>query len=128
MPGMSVPKFQFPGGMRGSQMKFLVGGVGILLFSMIFFGSCMEYVAPNEVGIVESRIVPPTGVRAGQKKGGKVYFLFPGQTIHTFPKNLQVLDFADTREGQVVRVRDQRIEPAVQINTSDGSQVKVDMT
>jgi len=126
---MSVPiKFQFPGGARGAQMKYLVGGVATLLFIMIFFGSCTTYVAPNEVGIVESRIVPPTGVRPGEKKGGKIYFLLLGQTIHTFPKDLQVLDFADTREGQVVRVRHQRLEPAVQINTSDGSQVQVDMT
>src|SRR5687768_2069937 len=110
---MSVPtRFQFPGGVRGKPARYLIAGGGILFLTMFFFGSCTEYVAPNEVGIVESRMFPPTGIRAGEKRGGRVYFLLPGQTIHAFPKDLQSLDFADTREGNVVRFRNQRIEPA----------------
>ncbi len=128
MPRMSVPtRFQFPGGVRGKPMRYVILSAGVLLFSLIFFGSCTEYVAPNEVGIVESRIVPPTGIRAGEKRGGRVYFLMPGQTIHSFPKDLQVLDLTSST-SEVVRVRNQRLEPSVQINTSDGSQVRVDVT
>lgn len=121
-------KFEVPGGARGKPAKIMVFSVGAVLLSMIFVGSCTTYVAPNEVGIMESRIVPPTGIRSGLVKGGRIKFLLPGQTVHRFPTDVQVMELTSSKKEGLVRTRNQRIEPAVQINTSDGSQVMIDAT
>ena len=56
------------------------------------YSSCTTYVAPNEVGILESRLVAPTGIREKMYPGGRLYFLLLGQTMHHFPTDLQVLE------------------------------------
>ena len=128
---MANINFNVPGGMRGKPARIMFGLVGGVLLSMIFIGSCTTYVPPNQVGIKESRIFPPTGIQSGALKGGRIKFLLPGQTIHLFPTDLQVLDLTDNKREVGIEARDEmnhRIEPAVQINTSDGSQVMVDVT
>ncbi len=125
-----VSKFNLPGGLRGRPARILFLAVGGALFLMIFAGSCTAYVAPNEVAILESRLIPPRGiqVRGGKPfEGGRIRLLLPGQRMHTFPTDIQVLDLTSNTK-EVVRVRNQRIEPAMEVNTSDGSRVKVDVT
>ena len=123
-----IPKFNLPGGARGKPAQVMVLSVGAILASMVAFGSCTTYVRPNEVGIMESRIVPPTGIRPGLIPGGRIKLVAPGQTIHVFPTDMQVLEITSgTKEG-LVKTRNQRVEPAMQVNTSDGSQVVVDVT
>lgn len=128
---MADIKFNVPGGLRGRPARIMVGLVGGSLLLMIFVGSCTTYIPPNQVGIKESRFLPPTGILPGEMKGGKIKFLLPGQTIHLFPTDVQILDFtSDKRETghDTYRRINHRREPAVQINTSDGSQVMVDVT
>ena len=128
---MANVNFNVPGGLRGKPARIMVGLVGGSLLLMIFFGSCTTYIPPNQVGIKESRFMPPTGILAGEMPGGKVKFLLPGQTIHLFPKDIQVLDLTSDRKETGHSRNDRinhRMEPAVQINTSDGSQVMVDAT
>ena len=128
---MANVNFNLPGGLKGNPARMMVGLVGGVLVLMIFFGSCTTYIPPNQVGIKESRFIPPTGILSGEMKGGKVKFLLPGQTIHLFPKDIQVLDLTGDRSEAGHSRREQmnhRMEPAVQINTSDGSQVMVDVT
>jgi regulator of protease activity HflC (stomatin/prohibitin superfamily) len=128
---MANVNFNVPGGLKGKPARMMVGLVGGSLLLMIFFGSCTTYIPPNQVGIKESRFLPPTGILSGEMPGGKIKFLLPGQTIHLFPKDIQVLDLTgDARETGHERGDhpNHRIEPAVQINTSDGSQVMIDAT
>jgi regulator of protease activity HflC (stomatin/prohibitin superfamily) len=97
--------------------------IGVLLMT------CTTYVAPNEVGIRESRLIPPQGIRPGLINGGRIRFLLPGQTVHRFPTDLQVIEFADsTSEVRGIPSDRLRIEPSVEVNTSDGSKVSVDVT
>ena len=131
---MANVNLNIPGGMRGKPARIMFGLVGGSLFLMIFFGSCTTYIPPNHVGIKESRIFPPTGLRPDPLPGGRIKFLLPGQTVHLFRTDVGVIDFTDdrsesgergTRGGQ----KDwHRVEPSIQINTSDGSQVSVDVT
>lgn len=128
---MANVNFNLPGGLKGKPARMMVGLVGGTLMLMIFVGSCTTYIPPNQVGIKESRFLPPTGILPGEMKGGKVKFLLPGQTIHLFPRDIQVLDLTSDRKETGHKRGEQvhhRMEPAVQINTSDGSQVMVDAT
>jgi len=128
---MANINFNVPGGLRGKPARIMVGLVVGSLALMIFVGSCTTYIPPNQVGIKESRFIPPTGILEGEMKGGKIKFLLPGQTIHLFPIDIQVLDLTNDRKETGHKRSDKinhRMEPAIQINTSDGSQVMVDAT
>jgi regulator of protease activity HflC (stomatin/prohibitin superfamily) len=120
-----ISSFKVPGGARGRPAQVLILSVGIVIFAMIFMGSCTTYIHPNEVGILESRLVGTTGIRPGVLDGGKIHFLMPGQTIHTFPSNLQILQLSNDENDQIAGERN---EPSLEVNTSDGSKVRVDVT
>ncbi len=123
-----------PGG--GSPLEIISGlppaaliGGGLVLLVLLFIGACTTYVAPNEVGIRESRLIPPQGIRPGLIDGGRIQIVLPAQTIHRFPTDLQVIEFADSAaEVRNVPSDRLRIEPSVEVNTSDGSKVSVDVT
>ncbi|MFN7952768.1 MAG: SPFH domain-containing protein [bacterium] len=108
---------------RAMLVAGLIVGLGVL------FSWVTTYIAPNEVGILESRLVPPRGIRPELLPGGRLHFLLPGQTIHRFPTDVQLLELNSGSEGGNGR-RSQRvrIEPSVEVNTSDGSRVAVDVT
>lgn len=126
MAEINVPKIRFPGGARGKPARYTILALGALLFSMFFFGSCTTYVHPNEVGILQSNFVPPTGVRPGLVGGGRLHLLAPGQTIYTFPTDLQLLTLTSDHNDKIA-IRNQRVEPSIEVNTSDGSRVLVDV-
>jgi regulator of protease activity HflC (stomatin/prohibitin superfamily) len=92
----------------------------------VAYTSCTTYVAPNEVGILESRLVAPTGIRSTIHPGGRLYFLLIGQTMHRFPTDLQVLVLTSYPDES--NARNARIEAPVEVNTSDGSKVVLDVT
>jgi regulator of protease activity HflC (stomatin/prohibitin superfamily) len=123
-PG-GLPPFRLPDGIPPAAIG--VGAVVVLL--AIFVGACTTYVAPNEVGIRESRLIPPQGINEEVIPGGRIRLLLPAQTIHRFPTDLQVIEFADSlSEVRNVPSDRLRIEPSVEVNTSDGSKVSVDIT
>ena len=97
----------------------------IVLLLAIGFSACTTYVAPNEVGIMESRLISPRGIQQEPRGGGRIRLLLPGQRLHRFPTDVQMIEFVrDGQERQSVR---SRREPDVEINTSDGSRVWVDV-
>jgi regulator of protease activity HflC (stomatin/prohibitin superfamily) len=101
--------------------------VGLVVAALGFsYSSCTTYVKPNEVGILESRLVAPTGIREKMYPGGRLYFLLIGQTMHHFPTDLQVLELSSTPDES--SARNARVEAPVEINTSDGSKVILDVT
>jgi regulator of protease activity HflC (stomatin/prohibitin superfamily) len=101
--------------------------LGLVVVALgLSYSSCTTYVAPNEVGILESRLVAPTGIRPNMYPGGRLYFLLIGQTMHRFPTDLQVLEL--TSHPDESRARNARVEAPVEVNTSDGSKVVLDVT
>ncbi|MFI5317525.1 MAG: SPFH domain-containing protein [Myxococcota bacterium] len=126
MPEIRPPRFRFPP-LGGSGTRALVVGGGGLFALLVLMGACTTYVAPNEVGILQSNVLPPTGIRPGLLEGGRLHLVGPGQAIHAFPTDLQVMQLTSDRNDSAP-ARNQRIEPAVEVNTSDGSRVRVDVT
>jgi hypothetical protein len=69
------------------------------------YSSCTTYVAPNEVGILESRLVAPTGIREKMYPGGRLYFLLLGQTMHRFPTDRRCSSSSTRRVERAERAR-----------------------
>lgn len=109
---------------RLNKPTFFVVGVGLFVL-LFFFGSCVDYVRPFESGVKESRY--GGGIVPGVIPGGRWVFTAPGVTIHRFPSALQALEMTeDTRESAIGE--DVRQASRIEIDTSDGSKVKVDVT
>src|SRR5438128_313523 len=75
----------------------LVAGViagAVLLFCAVF----TSRVLPNQLGIEQRRLGSQTGIVAKVLTPG-LYFVGPGATLHTFPRDIHVLEATDERSG-----------------------------
>jgi regulator of protease activity HflC (stomatin/prohibitin superfamily) len=97
-----------------------------LLAVLFFFGGCIEYVRPFEAGIKESRY--SGGISTEVISGGHWVFTGPGVTIHRFPLSLQALEMTQGSREASVGSEDVRRTAAIEVDTSDGSKVRVDIT
>jgi regulator of protease activity HflC (stomatin/prohibitin superfamily) len=104
----------------------LIAGLGGLFIFLGFFGSCVEYVTPYEAGVYESRF--GSGISKEVLAGGRWYFTAPGVTIHHFPLAVQALEMTESPSEAAKDADDVRTVPRIEIDTSDGSKVKVDVT
>ncbi len=96
-----------------------------LIVGLIAFETFTEYVPPYEYGIKASRF--GGGIVRETLIGGRWYFTAPGVTVHHFPRSVQTIEMTDKRED-ASNVPEARIIPRIEIDTSDGSKVKVDVT
>jgi len=110
---------------RLNKKALFVAGAGLVAVMMLY-GACVDYVRPYESGIKEARY--SGGIKPDIIGGGRWVFTGPGVTIHRFPTALQALemsqDLRTTSEGSA----DVRHVPRIQVSTTDGSNVKVDVT
>jgi regulator of protease activity HflC (stomatin/prohibitin superfamily) len=113
----------------------------------LFYGSCVARVLPNECG-VEQRKLGSAGI-APTVYGPGLYFVGPGVTMHTFPREIHVLEASYDRE-EALRKGGSNLAPrieqyfdrrsrllgrsthrtidALNIQTSDGYSVSADVT
>ena len=125
MPGSSGERLQSFLVRVAQRPAIYTVGIGVFLI-MVFFGACVEYVRPFEAGIKESRY--SGGVSQDVLQGGHWAFTGPGVTIHRFPLALQSLEMTgDTREASL-GMDDVRRTQRIEVDTSDGSKVSVDVT
>jgi regulator of protease activity HflC (stomatin/prohibitin superfamily) len=126
--------------------------LGVLLLIVgIFYTSCTTRVRPNEFGVEQRRIGIKMGIVDTPYQPG-LYFLGPGTTMHTFSREIHVLEASYDRDeahakasalggGAVGRIddyfneRDQmlgatthRTIDAINVQTSDGYAVTADVT
>ncbi len=100
--------------------------IAMLFVGLVVFGnSCVEYVRPYEAGIKESRF--GGGISPEVLAGGHWYFAGPGVTVHRFPLAVQSLEMSSDHESDF-DTDDIRLVPRIEIDTSDGSKVRVDAT
>ncbi|MBN1960308.1 MAG: SPFH domain-containing protein [Deltaproteobacteria bacterium] len=103
---------------------FMAGIVFLVL--MIFWGSCVDYVRPYEAGIKESRYTG--GVSKEVIEGGQWVFTGPGVTIHRFPTAVQSLEMTNNSREASNSAQGVRRIKRIEIDTSDGGKVQVDVT
>lgn len=131
-----------------TRLAFLVFAVCAVL--LVVFSSCTARVLPDQYGIIQSRLGSKTGVEEHIYSAG-MYFLGAGVTMHTFPRELHVLEATNERaearakaagngaiasrvdeyfanRDKVLGATTHRSIEALTIQTSDGYSVSADVT
>jgi regulator of protease activity HflC (stomatin/prohibitin superfamily) len=117
-----LPSFRF----RGGGLFRLMLKVLLLLSPLLFLRACVvTYVAPDEIGMRQIAFGPNKGLQkqvvgAGYRRQMRGY-----ETIRTFPRNLQVVEFTNNDRE---RGPGHRSVPSINVPTVDGYPVGVDVT
>lgn len=117
-----------PGG-RGTIVGVAIG-VGALLLAAGWW-SLTRYVGPDEFAVRQVYLGPGQGVEKDTLYGPGLHLVVPGyERLHTFPRDMQVLDFNDRNRayGAAHLGTDYTQVPSIRIQTSEGYQVTVDVT
>ena len=108
---------------RGRTLYLILGGFVVVL---IAYNTCTTYVRPNELGIKQITFGSDKGVRKEVYYPG-LHWVTPGtERMHHFPADIRILNLTnDPRERQA---EDERKLPALNIQTSEGYAVTVDVS
>jgi regulator of protease activity HflC (stomatin/prohibitin superfamily) len=127
---MKSPRFrvQFPvlQKIRGRVGKLVVR-LTLLLVPLFFLRACvLTYVPPGEIGLRQVSVGPGKGLQKEPVSSGYRRELSSYETIHTFPRDVQVIEF--TNSAAEKGMGGHRQVPAVKVPTVDGYPVDVDVT
>ncbi|HKV10177.1 MAG TPA: SPFH domain-containing protein [Thermoanaerobaculia bacterium] len=98
----------------------------LLLVPLFFLRACvLTYVPPDQIGVRQVSVGPGKGLQKEPVRSGYRRELSSYETIHTFPRDIQVIEFTNsaTEKGA-----GHRQVPAVKVPTVDGYPVDVDVT
>lgn len=122
--------------LKGSVKRLGLAGVaGIFAVGAVYAG-CTARVLPNEIGVEQRKLASKVGIVA-KPYGPGLYIVGPGVTMHTFSREIHVLEAAGgTGEAaerakakeQVLGRDTHRVVEAINIQTSDGYAVSADVT
>jgi regulator of protease activity HflC (stomatin/prohibitin superfamily) len=133
--------------LRASLRGTFALSLAVALALTVFYASCTARVGPNQWGVEQRRFGPKTGI-VPTAYGPGLYFVPPGATMHTFPREIHVLEASYDLEESLqkagaaaARVRSyferrsallgdatHRVVEALNIQTSDGYSVQADVT
>lgn len=119
---MKVPSFSF----RGGRFISMLFKIALVLSPLIFMRAClMTYVAPGEIGLRQIAFGPSKGLQKVLVKPGYRRQLRGYETVRTFHRDLQVIEFTNNESEKSA---DHRTMPAINVPTVDGYPVGVDVT
>jgi regulator of protease activity HflC (stomatin/prohibitin superfamily) len=135
--------------LRRGLTRLGVVGITSMLAVIFFYASCTARVRPNEYGVEQRKF----GVKVGivpKVYGPGLYFVGPGVNMHTFPREIHVLEASYDRQESLAKARGEaassrvteyfarrdevlgtathRVIEALNIQTSDGYAVIADVT
>ncbi|MEA2489258.1 MAG: hypothetical protein QOH21_1050 [Acidobacteriota bacterium] len=119
---VKLPSFGF----RGGRFAGFIAKVLLVLSPLLFLRACLiTYVSPDQIGLRQISLGPSKGlqkelVRPGYRRQVRSY-----ETIRTFPRDIQIIDFTNTADE---RSPDHRTVSAINVPTVDGYPVAVDVT
>jgi regulator of protease activity HflC (stomatin/prohibitin superfamily) len=100
--------------------------VGASLIVVLFgYNSCTTYVKPGEAGVKQINFGIGKGIEP-YVYGTGLHYVGVGETMHRFPVRLQVLELSNSRSEE--DLEGHRIAPGVNIQTSEGYAVQLDLT
>jgi regulator of protease activity HflC (stomatin/prohibitin superfamily) len=106
-------------------MRFLwVLGASVLVL-LFGYNSCTTYVKPGEAGVKQINFGIGKGIEP-YVYGTGLHYVGVGETMHRFPVRLQVLELSNSRSEE--DLEGHRIAPGVNIQTSEGYAVQLDLT
>ena len=96
------------------------------LFVLVVWGVCTVYVRPNEFAVKQVTVGRHKGILPEVYYPG-LHFVSPGtERLHVFPTDIQSLDL--TNDPNERPKDDKRVTPAINIQTSEGYTVTVDVS
>lgn len=109
---------------RWGRVLYLVGGVCFI--ALLVNGTFTVYVHPNEMGIKQIIVGVHKGIGSTVYHPG-LHWITPGtERMHTFPADIQLLNLTSARSER--KLNDARSAPALNIQTSEGYTVSVDVS
>jgi regulator of protease activity HflC (stomatin/prohibitin superfamily) len=121
---LNVPRMSVPQGKRARVLWVVGATLIVLLFS---YNSCTTYVKPGEAGIKQIKFGIGKGIDP-KVYGTGLHYVGVGETMHTFPLRVQVLELSNSRSEASQDLEGHRVAPGVNIQTSEGYTVQVDVT
>ena len=122
--------------LKSSVKRLGIAGVLGIVAVVFLYTACTARVLPNELGVEQRKFGFKTGI-VESAYGPGLYIVGPGTTMHTFSREIHVLEAAGTQSesAERARVRERvlgrethRIIDAINVQTSDGYAVSADVT
>ena len=101
-----------------------IAGASLILL-LFGYKSCTTYVKPGEAGVKQINFGVGKGIEP-YVYGTGLHYVGVGETMHRFPVRLQVLELSNSRSEE--DLEGHRIAPGVNIQTSEGYAVQLDLT
>jgi regulator of protease activity HflC (stomatin/prohibitin superfamily) len=134
---------------RSSLVRMGVLGAAVVLATSAFYVGCTARVRPNELGVEQRKLGSQRGI-VSRQFGPGLYFVGPGTTMHTFPREIHILEASYDRQDALAKAQNGKVKERVQeyfgerdaalgsathrtvdalnVQTSDGYAVTADMT
>jgi regulator of protease activity HflC (stomatin/prohibitin superfamily) len=133
--------------LRASLGRFGCLAAGALVAVSFLYGACTARVQANEFGVEQRKFGIRTGI-VDKAYGPGLYFVGPGAAMHTFPREIHILEASNDRQESRNKARDggsgvdryfdardktlggstHRVVEALNVQTSDGYAVTADVT
>jgi regulator of protease activity HflC (stomatin/prohibitin superfamily) len=121
---MASPKIKIASAPGGAKLK-LVMALFALVGVAILYASFTVEVPPDARAVRQVYLGPDKGIQNEVLDTG-LHFVIPGyEQLHLFPKTMQILELNDDKTSGVARAAHR---DSIRIQTSEGYQVKVDVT
>lgn len=121
---LNIPRVNMPGSRR---LRFLWIIGSALLVLLVGYNSCTTYVKPGEAGVKQIKFGMGKGIEP-YVYGTGLHYVGVGETMHRFPMRVQVLELSNSRSEATEDLEGHRVAPGVNIQTSEGYTVQVDVT
>src|SRR5262249_13908576 len=121
---INIPRVPVPAGGRLKTLWIIGAGLLVLLIS---YNSCTTYVRPGEAGVKQIKFGLNKGIEQAVYGTG-LHYVGAGETMHRFPVRVQVLELSNSRAERSEDLEGHRVAPGVNIQTSEGYTVAVDVT
>ena len=134
---------------RSSLLRMGMMAAAVVLGFTAFYVGCTARVRPNELGVEQHRLGSQKGI-VSRAFGPGLYFVGPGTAMHTFPREIHVLEASYDRQDALARAQNTKVKEKVQeyfddrdaslgaathrtvdalnVQTSDGYAVTADLT
>ncbi len=120
---LEIPRINIPGGRF--RRLWLIGSA--VLVVLIGYNSCTTFVRPGEAGVKQIKFGLGKGIEPFVYGTG-LHYVGAGETMHRFPMRVQVLELSNSRGERSEDLEGHRVAPGVNIQTSEGYTVQVDIT
>ena len=126
---LNIPKINFPRpgapGTAGARKLWIA--LSTLVVVLLGYNSCTTYVRPGSAAVKQISYGMGKGIEPHVYATG-LHYVGPGEKLHLFPTRVQVLELTSSKSESSEEVEGHRTTQAINIQTSEGYNVRVDAT